>query len=152
MTTGIPKVEYYYYSENTFTPARIRSMVNIPLLIEDLKRGVTTLSEDAYCKGWGSTQTSIAFATVLMGVLGSLSGKEGVTAKHAKMTLTKKHHYTLKIETFSGYTLVFKGVSGGYYGEGSRGAHDVLKLFGFDARQCSRVFERENFELRKTRI
>lgn len=155
MTTKMPKIpkpEYYYYSPNIFTEARIRSVVNVNALMQDLQRGVTTLSEEAYCRGWGSTQTSLAFAVALIKVLEQAKGQDGVTARRADMTLSDKHHYTLRVTTFSGYDIVFKGVSGGYYGEGTRGAHDILKLFGFNEKQCNRAFEHEQFDVRKHKL
>lgn len=145
MSTKMPKVDYYYMSEYSFPPNRIRSFVNLQALAKDLQRGVTTLSEEAYCSSYGVTQTSIAFALAVRQAL----GPEHFQAKRAEMLYSRQRHYTLRIETFSGFIITFKGVSSGYYGEGSRGAHDILKAFGFDARQCNRVFERENFELRK---
>lgn len=147
MTSKIPKPDYYYMSEYSFPPNRIRSMVNLQALERDLQRGVSTLSEHSYCAGWGTTQTSIAFAIAVRQALGPQDFK----ARRAEMLYSKKLHYTLRIETFSGYTIIFKGVSGGFGGEGPRGAHDILKTFGFDERQCSKVFEKETFELRKMR-
>lgn len=145
MSTKIPKPDYYYMTDYSFPPNKVRSLVNLQALSRDIQRGVSTLSEHSYCASYGVTQTSIAFALAVRQAL----GQQNYQARRAEMTYSQQHHYTLRIETFSGYTIVFKGVSGGYYGEGSRGAHDILKAFGFDARQCGKVFERANFELRK---
>lgn len=146
MTTKVPKVEYYYINSHVYTPNRIRSLVNLSALADDIERGVTLLTEDAYTQHYGVTQTSLAFALAVKRYTGEQ------VAKRAVMTYSQKHYYTLRLETFNGFTFVFKGVAGGYYGEGSRGAHDILKLFGFDNRQCSVVFEKEKFELRKLKM
>lgn len=120
--------------------------VKIKSIVSDVERGVKRLSEDAYCPSHGVTQTSLRFMTALVG----LFGIEPLRAKTAELRYSKKHHFTLVVETVLGFTIVFKGVSGGYYGEGSRGCYDLLKAFGYSDKQCEQVFHKETFRLQRS--
>lgn len=127
----------YFYLEDSYAQP-LPNNVKMKELVQDVKRGVKRLSEDAYCPYWGSTTSSLRFFIAL---------RQGidVRAKKAELRYSQKNHFTLFVETFSGYTLMFKGCSGGYYGEGSRGCYDILKACGFSEEQCQRVFEKETF-------
>lgn len=142
------KQDFFYINDYTFSNQVVRKEVNLRNLRHDIKRGVMTLSEDAYCRFWGVTHTSIAFALALQQVFnGTLVGKRA-----AMKYFEHFNHFILRVKTTSGHEIVFRGVSSGYYGEGPRGAYDILKTFGFNDRQCKVVFEKENFELRNYKL
>lgn len=146
MTKSIPKPEYYYLTENAYNPARVRSMVNLRSLQADIERGVTHLSDHSYCSGYGSTIASLGFAMALKQYFGTQ-----FIATNAELTFSNKNHYRLRVDLITGHTILFTGVSGGYYGEGSRGTHDILKLAGFSKKQSENAFAHDNFRVRKNK-
>lgn len=113
--------------------------VNWALLKADIARGVVRLPEYAYVASWGSTLGSLRFLNALMRFF------DVTTAHRAKLSYDPRHHYTLSVFLKNGPELVFKGVSGGYYGEGPRGCYDILKACGFSERQCQKVWTNETF-------
>lgn len=137
-SVNVPKQEYYYldYYSNT----QYWNGFKTKTLQADVQRGVTTLSETAYTDGYGSTRGSLCYLLVLF----KLFGKQ-LTGTKAQMTVDKRHNYRFRVETAEGFTLVFEGVSAGYYGEGTRGCHDILKALGFSQKQCNYPFQKETF-------
>jgi hypothetical protein len=113
-----------------------RSVLN--LINADAKRGVRRLSDEAYCRHYGSTRDSLIFLLIV-------SSEMSCEAVRAELTHSAKQHFTLKVHLKTGYTLVFKGVAGGYFGEGSRGCYDILKFCGFNEKQCQKVWTNETF-------
>jgi hypothetical protein len=113
------------------------------ILKQDIKRGVKFLNEQAYSKHWGCTTASALFFMEL--------------AKHIDLKQvyrvdfkeTVKHHYTVLMYTKDGFTIQFKGLAFGYFGEGSRGAEALLKAIGgFNDEQLNRIFtDKKDFRL-----
>lgn len=137
---GIPRRNFYYLDSPLTNPAH---HVNWRLLKEDIARGVTRLPEYVYVPGWGSTTASLRFLNALRRFL-------DVTKAHrAVLTYSSRHHFTLSVYLKDGPELVFKGVSGGYFGEGTRGCHDILRACGFNDKQCKKPFTLETFTVMK---
>jgi hypothetical protein len=132
--------KYYYLDER----GRLKYKgVRIVTLRRDLNRGVKFLNEKAYHISYGATRSSIRFFAYL-------SSQIDVTNVYrAKLTLSQRHWFTLRLWTTDGYLIMLKGVSGGYFGEGTRGCYDILKACGFNERQCWKAFKEEQFEVRK---
>lgn len=128
---------YYYLNSHLASPV---GQVKTKTIMNDLNRGVTRLTEDAYCKNYGASITSIRFMIALMNIIGH-NGMQGVRAE----LKTANNRSTLTVKTSSNLTIVFLGVSGGYFGEGSKSCHDILKAFGFNEKQSNKPFERDNF-------
>lgn len=103
---------FFYLNEGSYST--IIGNVRLKALQEDIARGVKRLSEDAYCKNYGSTRGSLQFLTALNRYI-------NLTAVRAELRYSQRKHFTLVVKTVNGYELFFKGVSGGYFGEGSRG-------------------------------
>lgn len=135
-----PYFNYFYLDDSGANPV---GNVNMKLLQHDIQRGVKRLPEYAYTRNWGSTRGSMQF----MNALRRLINVEN--AKRAVLTYSHEHHFVLTIYTTDGYTLVFKGVSGGYTGEGTRGCYDILKVCGFREEQCQKVWKSETFTVFK---
>lgn len=138
----IPAYGSFFYLNDDSKRIQFRGVRKITLL-RDLYRGVKFLNEQAYHTGWGSTRASLRFFKYLQKHINVTK------AYRAKLTLSQKHWYTLKVWTLDGYVMQFKGVSGGYTGEGTRGCYDILKACGFSERQCQQAFREEQFEVRK---
>lgn len=109
----------------------------------DINRGVTTFNEKSYTVNHGSTSNSLAFFNAMM--------KHDIgNVKGVKFEQSEKHWYTTTLTTDKGYTIILKGLSFGYHGEGSRGAESILKALGFNKQQVAKVFTKQsNFRLRK---
>ena len=138
----VPKPEFYNFHDRFF---QTRGIVNMNLLQSDVMRGVKHLNEEAYCRLYGSTNGSLFF----IGALINLFGRDWLTATRAELTYNQNRSPELRVYTRTGYCLLFKGVSGGFYGEGPRGCHDILKLCGFNKEQCERPFKKETFTASK---
>ncbi len=130
--------DYFYLTESYSYP---KGHVQVRVLANDIQTGVKRLAEYAYCSAYGVTRTSMRFMNALIHLL----GQEAIQGVKAELAYSQKHHFTLTVHTISGFELVFKGVSGGYYGEGTRGCYDILKVCGFNEKQCQRAFEKETF-------
>lgn len=128
--------EFFYLTSSYANPT---GHVKVRLLHQDLARGVKRLSEEAYCPNWGSTSTSLRFMNTLLSIFGDLN------VVRAELRYSKAKHFTLVLKTMYEQELIFKGVSGGYYGEGSRGCYDILKACGFSEKQIERVWTSEQF-------
>lgn len=113
--------------------------VKVRLIHQDLARGVKRLSEEAYCPNWGSTSTSLRFMNALLSIFGNLN------VVRAELRYSEAKHFTLVLKTIYDQEIIFKGVSGGYYGEGSRGGYDILKACGFSPKQLERIWTNEKF-------
>lgn len=141
--TNKPAGNFFYLEDSTIQ--NFTRTVNARAIFNDVQRGVRRLNEEAYCQSYGVTRSSLAFAIIVNQMV-------GITAKRAELTYTPQKHYTLKVFTRSGFEVVFKGVSGGYFGEGARGCYDILKFCGFSEEQCQRVWENENFTVSKRKF
>lgn len=138
MTTK-PALDYFFQQTRGMTPSP--RFFSRKTLMDDLNRGVRRLPDYAYMTNAVSSHASIQFAMHLKSILGnSFEGKQ------AEMTY-KNNNYMLKVITRSNHEVVFSGVGAGYFGEGSRTAYDILKLFGFSEEQRQKLWERENFKL-----
>lgn len=104
-------------------------------LRKDIQRGVRFLNESAYSEIWGSTTGSALFCIELRKHI------DFDLVYRVDMTLTNKHHYTVRLFTKDGYTIQLKGFSFGYYGEGSRGSLAILQECGFSQKQIHRIFQ-----------
>lgn len=133
------KTKYYYLGNR-----RNRQGIKLVTFLRDLKRGVKHINSQAYMveNYSGITQFDMKFLDIASRYLW-LNGKRAV------MTFSPRQWWTLTVYTHNGYTFIFKGVSAGYYGEGTRGAHDVLKMFGFNAAQCEKAFKHETFTVNR---
>lgn len=131
----------YYYLESSLST--MKKGVRIPTLLSDISRGVKLLGDYAYLKQCGGTRGSLRFFNVLSRHL------DMSRVYRATMKYSHRHHYTFTLYTTDGYRVVLKGVSGGYYVEGTRGCHDILKACGFSDRQCNKALHHESFEVRK---
>lgn len=138
MKRPILKNKYYYLYSFSSTS---REGIKLKTLKKDLERGVKHINSQAYMtfNTSGITRYDIKFLEQLEKLL-FLNGKS------AEM-IYQKNSYKLTVKTHEGYTIVFYGVSGGFYGEGTRGCHDVLKAFGFNEAQCNKPFKHENFKV-----
>jgi hypothetical protein len=69
----------------------------------------------------------------------------------AEMTFTQKDWYTLTLSHKDGYTFKLRGMSSGYYGEGSRATEKVLLDCGFSQSAIDIIFikNNENWIIRK---
>lgn len=117
------------------------SVVNMSSLRYDLQRGVKRLGDYAYCSMAGTTFGSLKF----LESVAHLIPTKGVSAKMEVVG----NVYQLSILLESGHTLVFRGIGSGYFGEGSRGAYDILKFCGFSPTQCNNVWSKESFRVYK---
>jgi hypothetical protein len=135
-----PNQGFFYLNDGQSNPV---SHVKSRLLISDIQRGVKRLSESAFLDQWGSTRASMRFMNALRRTI-------DVTATRAQLKYSQLNHYTLVVYTRSGFELVFKGVSGGYHGEGTRGCYDILKLCGFSETQCQKVWSQQTFTVIKS--
>ena len=149
MVSKTENVKYYYLNSSANQLANARSCFNSARLRYDLERGVTTLNEDAYTKvGTGATRFSLCFLVILAHFLPS----EHLKGKKAKITFSNRSHFRLFVETSTGYLFRFDGIGSGYFGEGSRGAYDILRFFGFSHEQAERVFKNEQLTLYKRKV
>jgi hypothetical protein len=117
--------------------------VKMRQLAYDIQRGVKRLPEDAFVEGWGSTYASLRFMNALRKFINIEN------AHRAELKFNQRNWYTLVIHTRDGFELVFKGVSGGFHGEGPRGCYDILKVCGFNEAQCQKVWTNETFTVIK---
>lgn len=140
MTISLAKSKYYSLDDSY---SKRRKGVRVLTLKADLQRGVKRLPEYAYSKQWGSTSGSLRFFNVLMKYI------DVTKVNRAKLKHSLPHHFTMELYHPEGFTIVLKGVSGGYFGEGSRGCHDVLLACGFNQVQANKAFSHEQFEVRK---
>lgn len=129
--------KYYYL----FNGRQIRKGIKLLTLKRDLERGVKHINTRSYMTEnlCGVTQFDIRF-------LEQISKLIWLNGKRAVMDYDPRHSWILRVYTHNGYSFVFNGVSSGYGGEGTRGAYDILKLFGFNDKQCKKVFQRCNLE------
>lgn len=134
-TKNIPQQEYYYLQFGR------PQGVNLASLQRDINRGVRQLTESAYTISYGSTRGSLNFCLAII----QLFGYDKAKALKAQLTFSETHHFKLRVYMVTGHEVVFEGVSGGYWGEGTRGCHDILKVFGFNKKQCSYPFKKETF-------
>ena len=109
-------------------------MIKTKTLKNDIRRGVKHLSEHSYSNLYGATRSSLEF--IREAFKHDIGEALKVDFKH-----TKKKWYTVTISTSKGYTVQVKGLSFGYYGEGSRGSKEVLEMLGFNEKQQKRVFQ-----------
>jgi hypothetical protein len=123
----ITKLEDWNYRKST-------GVIKRTILKRDLQRGVKFINEQAYSNAWGSTRSSALFCMELRKHM-DLS-----LVYRVDMTQTDKHHYTVKLYTKDGYTIMLKGFSFGYWGEGSRGSMAALVECGFTPQQIDRIF------------
>jgi hypothetical protein len=135
-----PHFDFYYLNDSHANPV---GHVKGRQLALDIQRGVKRLPEYAFVDGWGSTQGSMRF----MNALRKFVNVE--LAYRAELRYTQRDHFTLVVWTRDGFELVFKGVSGGYHGEGTRGCYDILKVCGFNEAQCQKVWANETFTVIK---
>ena len=133
--------EYYALTSNL----ALRGNIALQELQRDIARGVKQLSDSSYCESYGSTNTSLFFLNKLQSILGTHS----LQAKFATLEVTKQGNSRLRVQTFSGFELIFTGVAGGYFGEGSRGCRDILKAVGFSENQYNKPFTDETFKVFK---
>ena len=113
-------------------------------LEQDIERGVKHLSEQSYSTWYGATTSSEEFTEYV------LSHFDVGTVVRVVFTQTNKHHYTVTFFTDKGYTILTKGFSFGYYGQGTRAVHKLLHNLGFSKRQINKVFQRKSdFQLYK---
>lgn len=107
-------------------------------LKKDIKRGVKHINEESYNKYHGITTFSVNFIQYVL--------NECNVGNVSKVEFTKsyKNHYTVKFYTDLGYTIVGKGLSFGYFGEGSRASREILHQLGFSDRQCNKVFKKSD--------
>lgn len=121
-----------------------RNGIKTITLKQDISRGVKHLSEWSYAENWGSTRGSLRF-------INELRKHIDLSAVHtAKLTYSQGKQFTLWLYTREGFTVHLKGVSGGFFGEGTRGCHDVLKVCGFTQAQCDKAFKHESFTVKKS--
>lgn len=140
-----PHFEFFYLNENISSHKGYG--LRLKTLGRDIERGVRRLSEWAYNPNWGSTRSSMRFLNALID-----AGIDIQNAYRAELRHNQKDWYTLFVYTIDGYTLMFKGVSGGYYGEGTRGCYDILKACGFNEKQCQKVWHNESFKVVKKSV
>ena len=133
--------EQFFYLTGSNVLDYAKRTINVRALKDDIARGVKNLSEDAYCSGYGSTRSSLSFFLVLSKLM-------NIQPSSARMTY-KNYNYRLEVLTVDGYRLIFKGVSAGYYGEGSRGTHDILLALKFSKEQRAKVWKENEFLVRK---
>lgn len=133
----------FYYLDGINT-SYISNEVDLSRIDSDVQRGVKRLSESAYCKLYGSTQSSLKFALALKDYLPLDKAVE------AEMTTDKRGIFQLLVTLDTGHQIEFEGVSGGYFGEGTRGSHDILKLCGFSTDQLTIPFSNKTFRVSKT--
>jgi hypothetical protein len=110
-------------------------------LQKDIARGVKFLNEAAYSNIVGATKSSLLFYLEVKKCI-DLSQVYRVELENST-----RHWYSLKLYTRDGYTVLFKGLSFGFYGEGSRGTVAVLNDLGFGRKQIKRIFEDGNTSL-----
>jgi hypothetical protein len=134
-----PKNGFFYLNESLYKPKGIKTVT----LKKDVERGVKTLSEWSYADDWGATRTSLRFFNALKKYI------DVTKVFKAEMLYSIKTHYTLRLYTINGHTLIFKGVSSGYIGDGTRGCYDILKACGFSEPQCQKAFSLESFKVYK---
>lgn len=137
-----PHFEYFYLNDHFISNTKYIK-IKTRTLKKDIERGVKFLSEWSYCEKWGATPSSLRFLNAL---------KKHINVKSAikaELVYSQKKHWTLYIYTNEGYTLLFKGVSGGYYGQGTRGCYDILKACGFNERQCQKTWKNGTFKVLK---
>jgi hypothetical protein len=135
-----PSFGFYYLGDQHASPV---GHVKGRQLAFDIQRGVKRLPEYAYIDSWGSTQSSMRFMNALRNVINV------DLANRAELRYSQRDHFTLMVWTKDGFELVFKGVSGGYHGEGTRGCYDILKVCGFNEAQCQKVWTNETFTVIK---
>lgn len=112
----------------------IKSRVYKRTLKKDIARGVKFLSDIAYAKDGGSTRGSMRFIQEV--------AKHIDLGKTYRAALTFENGgkwYTLKLFTKDGYTIMLKGCSFDYFGEGSRGSFAALTFCGFKPKQIERI-------------
>lgn len=131
----------YYYLESSHADYRGNGL-QLTTFLNDVQNGVKRLAEYSYVPYYGTTQGSLRFMNLLRNHI-------DVRGKSAQLKYTQKKGFSLTVETFSGYELFFKGIGGGYFGEGSRGTYDILKACGFSEEQCSNAFKKEEFRVYK---
>jgi hypothetical protein len=115
---------------------KVRKAVHKKILKRDIERGVKFLSDIAYSPAGGSTRGSTLFLLELK--------KHIDLGKVYRADLTYvngRKHYTVKLFTTDGYTIMLKGISFGYFGEGSRGSYAVLKECGFNEKNFGHIFK-----------
>lgn len=133
--------DYFYLTSQLALTGRM----NHKALREDIQRGVKRLTDYSYCKGYGATNTSLFFLNQLRDILGA----QNLKGKYAVLELDKNNNPILRVQTTTGFELVFTGLAGGYYGEGSRGCRDILKAVGFSKAQYEKPFKEETFKVIK---
>lgn len=131
-----PNGREYYYLEGVKPVG-----AHVSELKRDIDRGVKTLKDSAYMISYGATTSSLSFLLVLS----NLVGRQNLVASKAELVHKLAMDWRLHVTLTSGHTLIFTGVSGGYFGEGTRGCHDILKFFGFSQKQCTYPFEKQKF-------
>lgn len=129
-------MEMIYKLEN-WTYGRTTKFIKRNTLKSDIERGVKFLSERSYSNVCGSTRSSALFCLQLKKHI-DFSLVYRVDLKH-----NNRHWYTVQLYTKNGYVIQLKGFSFGYYGEGSRGCHAILKECGFNKEQINRIFKHE---------
>lgn len=130
---------FYLDSSNWVNTEGVKTVT----LRNDLNRGVKLLTEWSYVECTGITRNSLRFFNVLRK---SIDMSKIV---RAELTFNQRQWYTLWLYHADGYRIMLKGVSGGYYGEGTRGCHDILKACGFSDAQCDKAFKHETFKVMK---
>jgi hypothetical protein len=117
---------------------RTTGMIHKQLLKRDIMRGVRFINEQAYSKITGCTKSSALFLLELRKHI-DFGKVYRVDCKHSQ-----KHHFTVKLFTTDGYVIMLKGLSFGYWGEGSRGSQAALEACGFKPNQIKRLFDHAN--------
>lgn len=125
---------------------RTRGFIKKRTLKKDIERGVKFLSEFGYSDKWGGTKTSALFFQQVAKYI-SLD-----SVYRADFIFNNKNWYTLRLFTKDGYTIQLKGMSFGYWGEGSRGSLAVLKACGFSDKQINKIFVFDNSDKKSFKL
>lgn len=111
-------------------------------LSRDIKNGITVLEEKSYSDMYGTTKASLLFYLELKKHI----NMDNIYSAHFRQS--ENGNYNVILYSKDGYTIMFNGLSFGYYGEGSRGSMDILKDIGFTAEKVEQVATKQsNFTL-----